>query len=613
MIVSAKEKINIIPRPVSVTEKDGSFTLNNKTEVFVAGDKELFNTIQFFTKKIQSATGIDLKTKNVVPKTLPASSIVVQIAKTYDKTLQEEGYSLKISPLKIEITANKPQGIFYGMQSLLQLMPADVESIELKSLSQVPVPCVDITDYPRFGWRGMMLDVSRHFFTKEEVKQYIDEMVKYKYNTLHLHLTDDNGWRVEIKSIPELTQKGSMRVPRYGRWGKFQSPQPDEKPTYGGFYTQDAIRELIHYAADRYVTILPEVDIPAHSLAMISAFPGLSCTQLQYPVNPGSDFYTKEDNALCIGNDSVFLMLDKIFTELAQLFPNPYIHVGGDEAYKGFWEKCPKCQKRMADEHLKNVDELQSYFIKRMEKMLLSKNKKLIGWDEILEGGLAPEATVMSWRGMKGGIEAAKMNHHVVMTPYDHCYIDLYQGEPTNEPATYSMCRLSDSYNWDPVPEDVDEKFILGGQANLWTESVPNFRHAQYMTWPRSLALAEVYWSPKNQKDWNNFVDRVEAQLPRLDKSGTKYATSFYNAIVKPVKADNSEALAVTLSSELSGTEIYYTFDGTDPDNHSPKYKGEPLSFWKGADEIRVIVYKNNQPIGKQVNLKLDELKKRLK
>ena len=289
------------------------------------------------------------------------------------------------------------------------------------------------------------------------------------------------------------------------------------------------------------------------------------------------------------------MMLDKIFTELAALFPCEYIHVGGDEAYKGFWSDCPKCQKRMADEHLKNVDELQSYFVKRMEGILKSKGKKLIGWDEILEGGLAPEATVMSWRGMKGGIEAAKMNHHVVMTPWDYCYLDLYQGEASVEPTTYGMCRLTDSYTYDPVPDSVDEKFILGGQGNLWTERVHNFRQVEYMTWPRGLALAEVYWSPKASRNWDHFIEKMEAQFPRLDAAGIKYALSAYNVIYTPVRNKDGRTYSVKISTEIKGLDIYYTFDGTNPDPYYPKYTGEPISFPVGATQITANTFRNGK------------------
>jgi hexosaminidase len=456
-----------------------------------------------------------------------------------------------------------------------------------------------------------MLDVSRHFFTKEEVKKFIDEMVRYKYNLLHLHLSDDQGWRIEIKSLPQLTNVGAWRVQRTGRWGEFLPALAHEPTTDGGFYTQQDMSEIIQYALQRHVTILPEIDIPAHSLALIASYPNLSCTQLPYSVNAGFHNPVRDDNALCIGNDSVFTILDKIFTELSALFPCDYIHIGGDEAYKGFWADCPKCQKRMSDEHLKNVEELQSYFVKRIEKILKSKGKKLIGWDEILEGGLAPEATVMSWRGMKGGIEAAKMNHHVVMTPWDYCYLDLYQGENTIEPPTYGICRLRDSYTYDPVPDSVDEKLILGGQGNLWTESVPNFRQVEYMVWPRALALAEVYWSPKASRNWDDFIMRMEAQFPHFDEWGVNYARSAYNVIFTPTRTAGRD-FTVKLSTEINGLDIYYTFDYTNPDSFYPKYHGEALKFPMGSTQLNVITYRNGKPIGKQVNIKKEELATRL-
>ena len=435
-------------------------------------------------------------------------------------------------------------------------------------------------------------------------------MVMYKFNTLHLHLSDDQGWRIEIKSLPQLTRVGAWRVKRTGGWGESLPALAQEPATDGGFYTQDDMREIIKYAADRYITILPEFDIPAHSLALISSYPNLSCTQLPYSVNPGARGPVREDNALCIGNDSVFLILDKIFTEVAALFPNPYIHIGGDEAYKGFWAACPKCNRRMQEEHLKNVDELQSYFVKRIEKMLKDKGKKLIGWDEILEGGLAPEATVMSWRGVSGGVTAAKMGHKVVMTPWDYTYLDLYQGEPAAEPPTYGMCRLKDCYTYDPVPDSIDESLILGGQGNLWTESVPNFRHAEYMTWPRGLALAEVYWSPKSARNWDDFTRRMEIEFHRMDNANIKYARSSFNAILTPKRMPGGD-IVVGLSTEISGLDIYYTFDQTNPDQTYPKYDGTPVKFPIGAEQINVVTYRDGKPVGQQINVRKDDLVKR--
>jgi len=597
-------RIHLIPQPVSVSEHPGEFMLDQKIPLLIdATGQELNETASWFIDQLKSVSGISLTEKKSGKKG-------IHLKLTSDKNIiGKEGYTLSVTPSSISLSANTPAGIFYGMQTLLQLLPANTTATNgAKSLA---IPCVEITDYPRFGWRGIMLDVSRHFFTKAEVEKYIDEIVRFKYNVLHLHLSDDQGWRIEIKSLPRLTSVGAWRVKRTGSWGQFLPALANEPATDGGFYTQDEMREIIKYAQERNVTILPEIDIPAHSLALISAYPNLSCTQLPYSVNAGFRSPVRDDNALCIGNDSVFLMLDKIFTEIAALFPCEYIHIGGDEAYKGFWADCPKCQKRMADEHLKNVDELQSYFVKRVEKILKSKGKKLIGWDEILEGGLAPEATVMSWRGMKGGIEAAKMNHHVVMTPWDYTYLDLYQGETTVEPPTYGMCRLSDSYNYDPVPDSVDEKYILGGQGNLWTERVPNFRQVEYMTWPRALALSEVYWSPKAERNWDDFIKRMEVQFERFDAADIKYARSAYNVIFTPVRNAGRD-FSVKLSTEIKGLDIYYTFDDTNPDKDYPKYNGEPIKFPFGATQLNVISYRDGKPIGQQINIKKDELASRL-
>jgi hexosaminidase len=609
--------IHVIPQPVSVTERPGSFMLRPGATLAVEGDS-LAGTAAWLAGQVHDLTGISLRQGRG-----GKGAIVIHLGEGGD--VGSEGYKLLVTAAGIRLSAKTPAGIFYGVQTLLQLVPvrqaagiapghaagAEETVVAATAGTAVTIPCVEITDYPRFSWRGLMLDVSRHFFTRQEVERYIDEMVRYKYNVLHLHLSDDQGWRIEIKSLPQLTAHGAWRVSRTGRWGEFLPALVGEPATDGGFYTQDEMREIIRYAQDRYVTILPEIDIPAHSLALISSMPNLSCTQLSYAVNPGSRNPVRQDNALCIGNDSVYDVIDKVFTELAALFPCEYIHIGGDEAYKGFWANCPKCKKRMADEHLANVEELQSYFVKRMEKMLKAKGKKMIGWDEILEGGLAPEATVMSWRGMAGGVAAARMNHKVVMTPWDFCYLDLYQGENTVEPPTYGICRLKDSYTYDPVPDSVDEKLILGGQGNLWTESVPNFRQVEYMTWPRGLALAEVYWSPKSERNWDGFINRMEAEFPRMEAANIKYARSAYNVILNPKRGADRE-MTISLSTEVSGLDIYYTFDNTNPDRFYPKYDGTPLKFPLGATQLNVITYRGGLPIGQQVNIKKDELTRRL-
>ena len=605
-------RIHIIPEPVEVKDMPGQFVLDRGTVLHVASkDPQLEKTAAWLVDRLAASTGFKLSIEKKAGH--GQKQIALELNETADNTLGKEGYSLSVNSSTVQLSANTPAGIFLGLQTLLQLLPADIESpvgTGAMAAPQWTIPCVAIRDYPRFGWRGLMLDVSRHFFTKVEVERYIDEMARYKFNVFHMHLSDDNGWRIEIKSLPELTRVGAWRVSRSGRWGTFLPPLAYEPADAGGYYTQEDIKEIVAYAQARYIMILPEIDVPAHSLAMIAAYPNLSCTQLPYPVNPGSRGPERQDNVLCVANDSVYLVLDKVFTEIAALFPCPYIHIGGDEAYKGFWAADPKCQKLMKEQHLSSVDELQSYFVKRMEKMLTDKGKKLIGWDEILEGGLASSATVMSWRGMSGGIAAAKMGHEVVMTPWDYTYLDLYQGDPTVEPPTYGICRLTDCYKYDPVPDSVDEKYILGGQGNLWSESVPTFRHAEYMTWPRSLALAEVYWSPKAKRNWNDFTARMEAQFPRLDAAHIKYALSAFDAVAQPGHNKNGQ-LAVKLTTEIQGLDIYYTFDDTHPDTFSPKYAGEAILFPKGANILTVITYRDGKPIGEQLSLTKDDLEKR--
>lgn len=591
--------VNIIPRPASITPGTGEFRITGKTLVEYNAP-ELKSLADHAAGTIKWITGNDLQTKNITG-TNPARRAVSLIL---DAGLQipAEGYSLSVTNDGIVLRGSTSQGLFYGVQSLIQLIPGEPEP---------RVAAVEIDDAPRFGWRGLLLDVSRHFFTIGEVKKMIDEMTLYKFNLLHLHLSDDQGWRVEIKSLPELTKTGAWRVPRTGLWWDRECAQPGEKATYGGFYTQDEIRDLVNYAKERHVDILPEIDVPGHSLAAIASYPWLSSTQLNYTVNPGCKFYTIEDNSLCAGRETTYEFLDKVFTEIAQLFPFEYIHIGGDECYKGFWKNCPECQKRMQDNNLKDLDELQSYFIKRVEKILEAKGKKLMGWDEILEGGLAPNASVMSWRGMKGGIEAAQSGHKVVMSPTTYCYLDLYQGDPAIEPPTYSMLRLKTVYEFEPVPEGVDPALILGGQGNLWSESVPTFRHAEYMLWPRSLALAEVLWSPAASRDWTDFVRRTEFHLGWLGKADINKAVSFRDAIIKTSK-DADGNLLISLDTEIDGLQLYYTFDNTFPDAHSPLYKtGEKLSVPKDADTFRVVTWRNGQSYGRIITVPLADLTKR--
>ena len=592
---------SLIPAPKEISVKEGCFTLSRGTAIALdESDETLRGIARYFNEKTAPATGFELPVK---------SSGKIKFTLAEDETLGDEGYHLTVKTNGITITAQKPQGIFYGVGTLLQLLPAEIKSKEVQSDGvQWNIPCVDITDKPQFVWRGLMLDVSRHFFTKEEVMKFIDELAEYKMNVFHWHLTDDQGWRIEIKSLPKLTEVGAWRAKRVGQWWHRDRLMPGEKPTYGGFYTHEDVKEVVAYAASRFVRVIPEIDVPGHSVAALVSYPELACTKAPASVNVGNKFFGEDENTLCVGKDFTFEFMDKVLTEVSALFPDDYVHIGGDECFKGFWHKCPRCRARMKAENLKNEEELQSYFIHRMGDILKAKGKKLIGWDEILEGGLAPDANVMSWRGMSGGIKAAKAGHHVVMTPTNHCYLDLYQGETTVEPDTYSMCRLSDSYGFNPVPEGVPEEMVLGGQGNLWTESVPTFHHAEYMAWPRGWALAEVLWSGPAQTNWDGFWPRVEQHFLRADMADINHSRSMYNAIIRPYLMDG--VLQVELDCEIKGTDIYYTFDNTDPDSHTPKYSS-PLSIPKDATWLRVVTWRDGKQVGKVITLTVTELARR--
>ncbi|MCC8143710.1 MAG: family 20 glycosylhydrolase [Tannerellaceae bacterium] len=592
----------IIPLPVYMEVTNGSYTLTRHSAIRLQpATDDLLHIAGFLNEKISTATGFTLPVKK---------DGKIELILNENETLGEEGYTLSVTRLGVQITANQPAGLFYGVQSLLQLLPPEIKSTEKQiTIKDWKIPAVEIIDKPQFAWRGLMLDVSRHWFTKEEVKRYIDQLAEYKMNVFHWHLTDDQGWRMEIKSLPELTAKGAWRAPRVGQWWQREPWQPGEATTYGGYYTHEDIKEVLAYAAERYVRVIPEIDVPGHSIAALFAYPQLACLKAPASVNVGEKFYTEVENSLCIGKAFTLEFMDKVLTEVAALFPDEYVHIGGDECYKGFWQKCPDCQRLMKKEGLKDVDELQSWFIHRMEDLLKEKGKKLIGWDEIHEGGLFPDVTVMSWRGMEGGIKAAEAGHHVIMTPASHCYLDLYQGEPSVEPDTYSMARLTDSYHFNPVPEDVPEEMILGGQGNLWTESVPTFRHAEYMTWPRGWALAEVLWSGPVRNDWKGFIPRVEHHFERADQAQVNYARSMYNAIITPYLLPDDE-LIIELSTEIPGLDIYYTFDNTDPDRYTSLYR-EPLRVLKNATWLRVVTYRGEEPVGKVITLTIGELEKR--
>ncbi|MFH1943502.1 MAG: beta-N-acetylhexosaminidase [bacterium] len=523
----AASRIHVIPKPAFVQEKRGEFEITSDFRIVVDQENDEIQTIcEYFTEKLNKAAGIPIPIHTIKADNKTKGALTLHLT-DQNKALGKEGYTLKIDRGRMTLEAEAPAGLFYGIQTLFQLLPAEIESesrVE-KNIRWI-LPCSEIRDVPRYPYRGMHLDVGRHFFPKSFIKRYIDLLALHKFNTFHWHLTEDQGWRIEIKKYPKLTQVGSYRKESLIGHASDRPHRFDGK-RYGGYYTQEDVKEIVAYAQNRYITIIPEIEMPGHSQAALAAYPELSCTGGPFEVGTLWGVYK---DVYCAGNDRVFEFLEDVLTELIDLFPSTYIHIGGDECPKDRWKKCPKCQARIREEGLKDEHELQSYFIRRIEKFLISKGRRLIGWDEILEGGLAPEATVMSWRGTEGGIEAAKQGHDVIMTPTSHCYFDYYQANPETEPlAIGGHLTLKKVYAFEPTPEELspeEQKYILGAQGNVWTEYIQTPESAEYMSIPRMCALAEVVWSPKEVRDWDDFRTRLGAHSKRLDAMEVNYCKS---------------------------------------------------------------------------------------
>ncbi|HET8866227.1 MAG TPA: beta-N-acetylhexosaminidase [Gracilimonas sp.] len=521
----AQTTVSIIPEPVSVVKGEGQFELSSQTSITLSEDSEELNFLgEYIADMVYSATWYDHEVS--VSNTEPNSGIYLQLTSNTDFG-NEEGYKLEVDTSLVTISASTTAGLFYGIQTLRQLFPAAIEH-EKPSLApndqEWKIPAVEITDYPRFEYRGMHLDVARHFFPVEFVKKYIDLLAMHKMNRFHWHLTEDQGWRIEIKKYPRLTEISAWRdstlIGNYGS-GNYDNVR------HGGFYTQEEIKEVVAYAAERQVTVIPEIEMPGHSSAVLAAYPEFGCFDKEYIVQ--STWGVFED--IFCPKEETFDFLEDVLTEVMELFPSTYIHIGGDEAPKKQWEESEIAQEVIEREGLKDEHELQSYFIRRIETFLNENGRQIIGWDEILEGGLAPQATVMSWRGEDGGIEAAKMGHDVIMTPNGSNYFDHYQADPENEPiAIGGFTTLKDVYHYEPVPEELTEeeaKYILGSQGNVWTEYMHSGDKVEYMAYPRVSALAEVVWSPAENRDWLNFWARLQTHFQRLDILGVNYADHY--------------------------------------------------------------------------------------
>lgn len=543
---TVETQIQLIPEPFEMTQSDGMFKVS---QAMLVGAGSASNKVNF--RVDPNATDIP-----------------------------DEGYQLEIDEAGVRLTAKTETGLFYGKQTLLQLLTPN------------GLPYVKINDQPRFPYRGLHLDVSRHFFDKEEVKKLMNVMSYYKLNTLHLHLTDAGGWRLQIDKYPKLTQEGAFRTQSDWRewWDNGKDRQYLKEGTegaYGGYYTKDDIRDMLAYAAEKHISIIPEIEFPAHSDEVFVAYPELCCAGKSHT---SGDF--------CIGNPKTFEFMENVLTEVIELFPSEYIHIGGDEAGKNTWKTCPKCQALMKKEKLANVDELQSYMIRKAEEFLNSKGRRLIGWDEILEGGLAPEATVMSWRGEAAGFKSARMGHDVIMTPGSYMYFDFYQADPRHQPvAIGGYTPIRKVYNYNPIPQDSltaeEAKHFLGVQANTWTEYIPTPEHLEYMMFPRALAVAEIGWTPQEKRDWQDFKPRVNAHIPVLQQMGLN-PFPLSNELEFDMVVDTiQKEIRVTMDSEKYPAEIHYTTDGSTPTASSPIYQ-EPIVV-KDSAKIVAGIFVNGQ------------------
>lgn len=603
---------SIIPEPVSFKSSNEVFVLEKELILEMKTKNDLVNKfVDNFKLTIENA-GINV----VSGKSKKGNSLLIALNIHEDKELNNEGYRLIVKTNTIALTANKPEGIFNGLQTLLQLLPANLNNYYSKSIH---IKGCEIIDYPRFKWRGLMLDVSRHFFTVDEVKEYINKMSQFKFNVFHWHLTDDQGWRIEIKSLPKLTEIGAWRVPRYGRFGKNRKePMEGEKATYGGFYTQEEIKEVVKYAAERNITIVPEIDLPGHCMAALAAYPDLSSNKEPKFVSPGSKFsewYGNGkfkmliENTLNPADENVYEFVDKVFTEIAELFPGEYIHMGGDECYHGYWEENESVKDFMTKNNIENGEKLQSYFVKRVEKIISSKGKKMIGWNEILLGGLAENAAVMSWQNMEEGIKASQMGHYVVMSPTAFSYLDYTQGDRSVENSIYASLSLEKTYEFEPIPEGAISKYIMGGQGNLWTEAVPNLSFGFYMTYPRAFALSESLWSQKETKNWNNFIYKTEIQFERFDETNTNISKAVYDPTITLYK--NGAKIMCKLTNSIPETDIFYSIDNTYPVKFGIKYS-EPFEIPNGDIDLRTQTFRNGNSLGRELLIKQQDLVKRI-
>lgn len=562
--LSAQNNLNITPVPVKVTMGSGDFIITNKTIIlaYTKSHQDMANMLNFY---LQKKFGFTIPVKQ---KTDQAENYISFSSIHAESNTPREGYSLRVNKTKIEIGARTSTGTFYGIQTLMQLFLLPNQKLQTTNY-KLQIPQLTIYDYPRFPYRGMHLDVCRHYFPVSFVKKYIDYLATYKYNTFHWHLTDDQGWRIPIKKYPELTTTGGWRNGTI--IGRYPGKGSDNKP-YGGSYTQEEIKEVVAYAKERHIDVIPEIEMPGHGSAAIAAYPWLSCFP-QKPTEIPANMISKKsieqqkngriklvqetwgvfDDVFCAGKDSTFTFLENVIDEVITLFPSKYFHLGADECPKTHWKQCPACQKRMKDNNLKDEHELQSWFVQRIEKYLNSKGKTMIGWDEILEGGLAPNAVVMSWRGEKGGIEAAKQKHQVIMTPGNPVYFDHTQSKNEDSVTIGGYNPIENVYAYEPIPKELsaaEGKYILGAQANMWAEYLEYPSKVEYMLFPRMIALSEVLWSPKEKRDWKDFERRLPLVFEKLEKEKINYSKAYFDLQATVIPTEDFNAVLWKLESK---------------------------------------------------------------
>ncbi|GAB4293473.1 MAG: family 20 glycosylhydrolase [Ignavibacteriaceae bacterium] len=574
-----QQPASIVPLPQHIEWKIGKFIINENTVLlFDPGLTELEPAIWKFVGMISNA-GIELHVLQPDESGISENFIRLVFTDLYNERFGKESYNLSVNPDHIIITASASEGLFYGLQTLRSLLNLDIESDHSINTTQLIVPCVEITDYPKFQWRGLMLDCCRHFLSKDFIKRYIDLLALHKMNRLHLHLTDDQGWRLEIKKYPQLTNSGAWRK------------NPDGE-RYGGYYTQEDIKEIVEYAGENFITIIPEIELPGHCTAVLSVFPEFSCSGGPFEVGTQWGVY---DEVFCAGNDSVFLFLENVFSEVINLFPGRYIHIGGDEVPKNSWKNCPKCQRRIKTENLQNEEALQSYFINRIVAFLTSKGKEVIGWDEVIEGGLNPQIIVQSWRGLKGTTVAVKKGNYAISSPTDYAYFDYDIG----------IISLEDVYNADPIPENLTQsetEFVLGGECNMWTEYAPQEK-IDSKVFPRILAMAEVLWTYPNERNFEAFFKRVHSHYKRLSALNVRYGPE-----ARPLKVDTffdqeSDLLNLMIKSSDPDYRIFFTTDESDPDQNQQIYKN-PVGI-NSSCFLKAQAYRNELPYGEMLETKI--------